>query len=988
MSVYTPPYNNAILNCLDELSITKQLNGDILKSRIYKKAYESILSINYPIYSIDKLSEIKGIGKSILSKINEYIVTGENKEVSSYKTSPNYLFTKIHGVGPKKANELIKKGILSIKELREQVKTDTSILNNVQQLGLKYYEHINTRIPRKEIDIYSDYISSALENYYIKYKNQYRYNIVGSYRRGMETSGDIDIILTNTKASDKPINMNQFVEILEDIFEDVEELSLGSKKSMLICKLDSSKYYRRVDILYSPPNEFPFAILYFTGSAIFNTLMRKHALTLGYTLNEHGIYKMDKSVKGDLIDIDAKKEQDIFQFLDLEYKAPEERKGSLSIVYIEKNALMRYKEQGISYLEKHTQEELEKLYMDANDNYYNAKDKTEIILNDEMFDILREYLVTNYPLSIVVSEVGYKVPDDIKKKVELPYYMGSMNKIKPDTNALDKWKNKYKGPYMISAKLDGVSGMIVYNKGTIKLYTRGNGLVGQDISHLLSYFIETKKVPLIQNKDIEIVFRGEFIIKKLVFEELFASEYANPRNFVSGIINSKKVDISKIQHIEFIPYELVKPYIKPVQQFMHIVKIWDKYVKHSEFSYDSLTNETLSSILKDWRETYEYEIDGIIVTNNELYERKQGNPEHSIAFKMVLTEQVVEAKVLDVEWNPSKDGYLKPRVRIEPVNIGGALIEYATGFNGSFIKNNGIGFGAIVELVRSGDVIPHIMSVIKSVEPKMPSQEYIWSSTNVDIMLPKEIAEKNDVVKEKQIVLFLEKLGVIGFGPGNVRRVLNAGYDDIFKILNMKVEDFLTIDGFKEKLSNKLYQSIKTSLDSKSVIEIIIAFGIFGRGIGEKKIEKVLIKYPNYFKDLLEQYKSGTIDYKMELRRISSVDSFASKTAKQFVDNIEKCMKLILYMNLESRMNTSFKEEPIIKESKITNKTIVMSGFRSKQLEEKIKINGGKVGNTITKKTDILIVKDKTEITTKIEKAIKYGIIIMELDEFISQLSD
>ena len=90
----------------------------------------------------------------------------------------------------------------------------------------------------------------------------------------------------------------------------------------------------------------------------------------------------------------------------------------------------------------------------------------------------------------------------------------------------------------------------------------------------------------------------------------------------------------------------------------------------------------------DWRTNYEYEIDGIIVSDDNVHPRVEGNPDHSFAFKMVMSDQVTEAKVVDVLWKPSKDGYLKPRVRIEPVHIGGVKIEYATGFNGNFVETN------------------------------------------------------------------------------------------------------------------------------------------------------------------------------------------------------------------------------------------------------------------------------------------------------------
>ena len=114
--------------------------------------------------------------------------------------------------------------------------------------------------------------------------------------------------------------------------------------------------------------------------------------------------------------------------------------------------------------------------------------------------------------------------------------------------------------------------------------------------------------------------------------------------------------------------------------------------------------------------------------DDHIFPRTDKNPEHAFAFKMVISDQVAEAKVVDVEWNISKTGYLKPRVEIEPIRLGGVTIKHATGFNGNFIESNKIGIGAIIEIIRSGDVIPYIKSVITPAETaKMPNIPYKWN---------------------------------------------------------------------------------------------------------------------------------------------------------------------------------------------------------------------------------------------------------------------
>ena len=169
---------------------------------------------------------------------------------------------------------------------------------------------------------------------------------------------------------------------------------------------------------------------------------------------------------------------------------------------------------------------------------------------------------------------------------------------------------------------------------------------------------------------------------------------------------------------------------------------------------------------------------------------------------MVLSDQVVEAKVVDVIWSPSKDGYLKPRIRIEPVTIGGARIEYTTAFNAAYVEENKIGIGAVIQLVRSGDVIPHIMAVITpSEEPKMPDVEYKWNDTHVDIELVSKSG--NEIVIQKNITAFFVKLGVEGLAVGNVKKIMRSGKNSVEEILSMTVDDFLMVDGFKQKMAEK-----------------------------------------------------------------------------------------------------------------------------------------------------------------------------------------
>tara|TARA_B100000900_G_scaffold164706_1_gene139802 strand:+ start:10661 stop:14209 length:3549 start_codon:yes stop_codon:yes gene_type:complete len=1124
--------NEKIAEMLEKLSILMQKKGDVMRARVYSRALDTVLLETGDITDIKELEGKPGIGPTIMVKMNEYISTGKLSVLEKEKENPLIWLTEIHGIGPKKATELIEKGIYKIEDLEGR---KDELLNNVQKKGLQYYEEINQRIPRDEIDEYKKILESSFKKVADEESKQ---EIVGSYRRGSRTSGDIDVIITSKKED----VLKSYMEELKEKGIIIEVLSNGKTKSMVIARLNKESIARRVDFMYSPKEEYPFAILYFTGSKVFNTVMRGYALKLGLSLNEHGIYKKEKGkTKEDKVSKKFNNEEDIFEYLHLKYKMPEERidgravettipiikdeenknvekkgqscykscdnvpvsecvtgcepswgdeklnksrnwcscnlnkedcgkhlcpihteptmlkqrtpekkqrkprllkeqkKGSPKRKYVKKPkiiieenekveavpiiekeelpelvpiiavnmpepkkvspknktkkitlkkndninkekmpktkknknmelgkvSILEFKEKGIMVLEGMSEKGLEEMIELANHQYYNTKNP---LLTDAEYDIIVEYMERKHPNNLVLQGVGAKVE---KNKVRLPYEMASMDKIKPDTNALITWKSKYSGQYVLSCKLDGVSGLYTTENGEAKLYTRGDGKVGQDITHLLKVL----KLP----KHEGYVVRGEFIILKEVFEEKYSKSFANPRNLVSGIVNSKTID-EKARDLHFVAYEVIKPEMKPSEQMNKLIELEHEVVKHQ--IEEDITNEQLSEILIDWRTNYKYEIDGVIVSDDRMHIRKSGNPEHAFAFKMVISDQVAEAKVLDVLWTPSKSGYLKPRVRIEPIRLGGVTIEYATGFNGKFIEDNKIGIGAIIEIVRSGDVIPHIKSITTPAESaKMPIQPYHWTDTHVDIVL--DDVSEDETVQEKNITAFFTGIGVDGLSTGNVKRLMKAGYNTVPKIVHMKKADYNGVEGFKEKMINKVYDGIKDKLEKATLIEIMAASNMLGRGIGTRKITPIMEAYPNILTS------SESIEEKKDM--LLKVNGIGNENAKSFVENIAKFMSFLEEIGLKSKLeikleNTIVEKEEAKDESHpLFGKRIVMTKVRDKYIIEQVGKVGGIMEDTFSKKTDILITKSHEDESNKTKKAKEMGIPIMIPAEFVKK---
>jgi len=630
----------------------------------------------------------------------------------------------------------------------------------------------------------------------------------------------------------------------------------------------------------------------------------------------------------------------------------------------------QYAVEGTEYLNSQNEIDLINMIALCNNYYFN---KGISLVSDELYDVLTEYSKTKYPKKKKQTSVGAKVPG--KNKVKLPFMMASMNKIKPEMNALIKWKEKYRGPYVITCKLDGVSAL--YDGRHHKLYTRGDGIEGQDISHLLPHLG-------MENLETDCVFRGELIIKKKLFKEKYGDVYANPRNMVAGLVN-KKVNTSDnvlremLGDINFVVYELVEPSFAPCVQFEVISKFPEiKQVYNMEL--EIITNEILTTILLEIRELYDYETDGIIVTNDEAYDRYEElkNPDHAFAFKIALTEQSSEATVTDVLWTPSKDGYMKPRVQISPVQLCGVTIEYATGFNANYIYENKIGVGTVIEIIRSGDVIPYINKIIKASEaPKMPEpmSNYVWNQTNIDLILKEELKGENLDVMEKQIAGFFKKLKVEGLSNGNVRKLLNYdGNTCIESICNMTKEDFKKIPGFQEKMASKMKDSIKDRLQSDTLPNVMAASNVFGRGFSDKRMKDIMEAEPDI---LISTYSKED-----KIQSVSNVNGISIKMATQFVENIDKFITFMKKINMAAKLLSKVKKAETETES-LKGKSYVLTGFRDEELQEFITKNGGKIVATLTKKTTGLIVEDSNyKANTKTTQAEKKNIPIISKEEF------
>jgi DNA polymerase beta len=316
-------YKQTIIDALDVLRKRDQAENEKFKARAYQKVITQLKDIQTPITSYKDVQAINGIGEKISQKIKEILETGVLQSAERAKQEYNIdaldAFQKIYDVGPVKATKLIEEGIKSIEQLRQEVKKNPKLLTKNQQVGLKYYEDLQERIPKLEMEEHEDILQMLIPE-----ESNFTIEIVGSYRRGAETSGDIDVLIRipdNLSEKEANKHFKMYIKLLEGFGYIEEILAQGPKKCMAVSRIYNGKA-RRLDLLLTPTDEYAYALLYFTGSDKFNVAFRQHALNKGYTLNEHKMTKVEESAR------ELHKmvyERDIFDFLALKYIPPEER---------------------------------------------------------------------------------------------------------------------------------------------------------------------------------------------------------------------------------------------------------------------------------------------------------------------------------------------------------------------------------------------------------------------------------------------------------------------------------------------------------------------------------------------------------------------------------------------------------------------------------------------------------------------------------------
>lgn len=600
----------------------------------------------------------------------------------------------------------------------------------------------------------------------------------------------------------------------------------------------------------------------------------------------------------------------------------------------------------------YSESELVAILQKASDAYYNGKE--EGLLTDERYDELRDELETRFPQNPYLKQIGAPVE---KGAVRLPYKMASLTKIKPGTGAVESFRKSSAIPaWVLTDKLDGIS--VLWDTGKRKLYLRGDGLMGVDVSAFAPYI--NGLTPRSLSKKSWVI-RGELLLRKDT-----PVEGLLPRSWVNGQLHQKTPIPEQLGKIRFVAYELLVP---------SLLFRWDQLQTLAEEGFEvpwtcvvtSLTDELLSSVLQKRRTESPYPIDGIVVGENRIPAKQEAgdaveNPKDMRAFKMPLEDQKATTSVVDVLWSASHQGYWIPRIQIQPVTIGGSRIAFLTGHNARTIVANQIGKGAVIVVRKSGDVIPTLERVITPcpTEVYLPNGDWDGDAATASHYKVKQGATLTEV-KAKKLEHFAKVLEIPHLGPGLVAKLVAEGKDTPNALLTISKEDLETCIG--KGMAAKVYPEIQAKQGSCTELDLMLASSVMPRGVGDTKLKALFALQP-------DPRKWSTIQ---------TCEGWTPKALVQFhsvYPTYEQWRKEELPCVPYPRLGESTPLQPVP-----TKGCLCLTGFRDAVLQKKLEDKGYTISNSVTKKTTALLVKSLEESSEKMEKAKALGIRILTREQ-------
>jgi len=614
-------------------------------------------------------------------------------------------------------------------------------------------------------------------------------------------------------------------------------------------------------------------------------------------------------------------------------------------------------------------------YLSHQDDLYENEGDSDV--DDVVYDRIRRWASLAFPANRYFTGTGSTTRGG---KVDLPFSMSGLTQVYEGGDTM-RWAHKIGGndvEYVVSEKMDGTSAMVIYDAdGYMQIaYSRGDTQQGADITRNI------RKIPNIPHKipplghtlavrmEIEIT-KADWDHVKQTFTKSNGEPYKNARNTVAGVMNASDKDTGIHKFLNGIAYTVMNSDMSKVEQFALLTKCGFNITNYWTIKCSDLSDENLTKMLTEARKQALYEIDGIVIDANRRGAIKRANSigqPTTVKYKVADADNFAIAVVQDVIYRASKDGYLKPRVNINPTSLCGVTVNFATGFNANHIRTHGIGPGAKIQITRSGDVIPYILKTVQPVNPALPSVaehgEWKWSKNSdgeeVDAILC-DISTNKGVTIRKNVDIFT-KLKIAHLKEGNIEKLYDAGFKTAQDIMNAEYTDlYMTLGENGAKIDDSLDDRLTGIYWPEFVGSLNIC-----RGIGRRKM---LALYDGL---------QGDISKMKDVDAICQLESFDEKTARKIVDNINEALQFI--EDVKDRVSLTTYTAPVTANgTNMLGKCVVFTGVRSAEVEQKICEEGGEIKTGVSKKVHYLVCKDVNSNSGKAKKARALGIEILDL---------
>ena len=615
-------------------------------------------------------------------------------------------------------------------------------------------------------------------------------------------------------------------------------------------------------------------------------------------------------------------------------------------------------------------------------------------VSDSEYDRLYRELVeleTAYPDQVLADSpthrVGGKVLDGFEKySHQYPLYSLQDAFSREELEAFDaRVRKEVAHPtYICELKIDGLSISLTYEKGILVAgATRGDGSIGENITENLK---RVKDIPLTLPEELDITVRGECYMPRASFDQVNQArqengepEFANPRNAAAGTLRQLDTAVVAKRNLATFLYQEASPSTRDSQE---------KVLKHLEqlgfvVNPKRILAENIDEIwnfiqeVGEERENLPYDIDGVVIKVNDLAGQEQLGftvkaPKWAVAYKFPAEEK--EAQLLSVDWTVGRTGVVTPTANLTPIQLAGTTVSRATLHNVDYIAEKDIRKDDTVIVYKAGDIIPAVLRVVES---KRISEEKLDIPTNCPSCDSDLLHFEDEVALRcinprcpaqimEGLIHFASRdaMNITGLGPSVVEKLFSANLvKDVANIYRLKEEDFLLLEGVKEKSAAKLYQAIQASKEN-SAEKLLFGLGI--RHVGSKA-SQLLLQHFHSIENLAQA----------DPEEVASIESLGGVIAKSLQTYFATEGSEILLRELkEAGVNLDYKGQTVVADAALSGLTVVLTGKleRLKRSEAKSKLEslGAKVTGSVSKKTDLVVAG--ADAGSKLQKAQELGI--------------